>query len=91
MAQSLDMAGLTFIYIIYAAGVFLPSLAVAIRRLHDQGKSGWFYLVGLIPFIGGIWLIILLATEGDRGPNEYGADPKGNNDSEINEIGTPTH
>ncbi|NRD21568.1 DUF805 domain-containing protein [Winogradskyella eckloniae] len=64
------------IYFIYILGVIIPSLAVAVRRLHDIGKSGWFYLVGLIPLIGGIWLIVLFATEGDKGPNAYGPDPK---------------
>ena len=88
IGQAMDIPAITSIYVIYALGVILPSLAVAVRRLHDIGKSGWFYLVSLIPFIGGIWLIILFATEGDKGANEYGADPKGNNDAEINEIGT---
>ncbi|WCO00919.1 DUF805 domain-containing protein [Psychroserpens ponticola] len=75
------------LYIIYILGVIIPSLAVAVRRLHDTGKSGWYYLVSLIPFIGGIWLLILLATEGDVGPNAYGPDPKKPNTEEINEIG----
>ncbi|MUU79710.1 DUF805 domain-containing protein [Winogradskyella endarachnes] len=69
-------AGLYFIYIL---GIIIPSLAVAVRRLHDIGKSGWFYLVALIPLVGGIWLIILFATEGDKGPNAYGPDPKETN------------
>jgi uncharacterized membrane protein YhaH (DUF805 family) len=69
---------------IYSLAVLIPSIAVAVRRMHDQGKSGWYILIP-------IYSIVLLATEGDRGPNEYGADPKGNNDSEINEIGTPTN
>lgn len=45
-------------------------------RLHDTGKSGWWYLISLVPFIGGIWMLILMATEGHRGANEYGQDPK---------------
>lgn len=55
----------------------IPNLAVSVRRLHDQDKSGWMILVGLIPLIGGIWLLILYLTEGTRGPNQYGPDPKG--------------
>ena len=62
--------------IIYALAVFVPSLAVVVRRLHDQDKSGWYYFIGLIPFIGGIWLLILMITEGTSGPNQYGEDPK---------------
>ena len=63
-------------YYIYAFATFLPSLAVAIRRLHDVNKSGWMILVSLIPFIGGIWLLILMCTNGTSGPNDYGEDPK---------------
>lgn len=75
-----------FIYMIYSLAVFLPGLAVAVRRLHDVGKSGWFILISLIPIIGGIWLIILMATDGTPGTNEYGVNPK-ENFNEINEIG----
>lgn len=75
-----------FVYAIYALAVIVPGLAVAVRRLHDINKSGWFILVGFIPFIGGIWLLVLLATEGDRGDNQYGEDPK-NPYNEMNEIG----
>jgi len=62
------------VYGLYGLATLIPSLAVAIRRLHDTGKSGWYLLVGLIPLVG-IWLIILLATEGNMGENEYGEDP----------------
>ena len=63
-------------YFIYLFAVLLPSLAVAVRRLHDVGKSGWFMFIALIPFVGAIWLLILYFTEGDAGVNEYGANPK---------------
>ena len=56
--------------------LIIPSLAVAVRRLHDQGKSGAWWFIQFVPFIGTIWFIILLATEGTRGPNQYGPDPK---------------
>jgi len=55
---------------------FLPSLSVVVRRLHDVGKSGWFYLIILIPFVGAIWMLVLLVSNGDVGENKYGADPK---------------
>lgn len=74
------------LYVIYALATFVPGLAVVVRRLHDINKSGWYYFVGLIPIVGGIWLIVLLATEGDNGPNQYGPDPK-NNYNEFDEIG----
>lgn len=75
-----------YILVLYALAIIIPSLAVVVRRLHDINKSGWYYFVGLIPFIGGIWLLILLATEGTYGPNEYGPDPK-NSYNELDEIG----
>jgi uncharacterized membrane protein YhaH (DUF805 family) len=58
---------------IYFLAIFVPSLAISIRRLHDIGKSGWWILISLIPIIGTIWLIILLATKGQSKDNEYGA------------------
>jgi uncharacterized membrane protein YhaH (DUF805 family) len=87
LGAALDMPLLGSLYVIYVLALVIPSLAVAVRRLHDVGKSGWFYLITLIPLIGGIWLIILFATEGDKGNNAYGPDQKSNNDAEINEIG----
>ena len=56
---------------------FLPELAVAVRRLHDQDQSGWLVLIGLIPFIGPIAFIVFMCLEGTQGPNRFGPDPKG--------------
>ncbi|MEW1720158.1 DUF805 domain-containing protein [Streptomyces sp. NPDC093109] len=61
---------------IYALAVFIPTLAVGVRRLHDTGKSGWMLLLGLIPLVGFIILIVFFASEGEKGPNAYGPDPK---------------
>jgi uncharacterized membrane protein YhaH (DUF805 family) len=61
---------------LYSLAVLLPGLGVAIRRMHDIGKSGWWILVSLIPVAGIIWYIVLAATEGQHGDNQYGADPK---------------
>jgi len=69
-----------YIYLLFALATFLPGLAVAVRRLHDVGKSGWFYFIILIPLIGAIWLLVLFCTEGDHGENQYGPDPKRLND-----------
>jgi|SRR5690625_51921 len=55
---------------------FIPSLAVAVRRLHDIGKSGWWLLIGFLPVIGTIWLLIFLVREGESLPNQYGDNPK---------------
>ena len=65
------------IYMVYALALAVPSLSVGVRRLHDIGKSGWYVLLGLIPLIGGIWLIVLMVKRGDPGENKYGPDPNG--------------
>lgn len=51
-------------------------LAAAVRRLHDQDKSGWFVLTYFIPFVGGIIFIILMLMPGSDDWNEYGEDPR---------------
>ena len=56
---------------VYALAVFLPSLAVTVRRLHDTGRTGWWVLIGLIPFIGWIVLLIFMVLD-STGDNEYG-------------------
>ena len=65
-----------WIYMLYALFVFLPTLAVGVRRLHDIGKSGWSFLIGFIPIFGPIILLIWFCKEGNKGDNEYGSDPK---------------
>lgn len=61
---------------IYTLAVLLPSLAVGVRRLHDTDRSGWWLLIGLVPFVGGLVLLVFFVLEGNRGPNEHGQDPK---------------
>jgi uncharacterized membrane protein YhaH (DUF805 family) len=56
--------------------VFIPALAVSIRRLHDTSRSGWWLLVGLVPILGLIVLIVFMATDSTPGANEYGPNPK---------------
>ena len=58
-------------------GLIIPGIAVQVRRFHDQDKSGWFVLLGLIPFVGGLIVLVFMCVEGTRGPNQYGEDPKG--------------
>ncbi len=64
------------IYILYGLAMFVPGLAVLVRRLHDVGKSGWMYFIALIPIIGAIWLLVLLFTDSQQGDNNWGANPK---------------
>jgi uncharacterized membrane protein YhaH (DUF805 family) len=56
--------------------LFIPGIAVSIRRLHDTDRSGWWILLGLVPLVG-LVLIVFMVLEGTRGPNQYGEDPKG--------------
>lgn len=63
--------------------ILLPSLAVQVRRFHDQDKSGWFVLLGLIPFVGGLIVLIFMCLEGTRGENSYGPDPKAENYGDV--------
>jgi uncharacterized membrane protein YhaH (DUF805 family) len=60
---------------IYAIGVIVPGLAVAVRRLHDTGRSGWWYFIGLVPLVGVIILVVFLASESVHADNEYGRRP----------------
>lgn len=63
-------------YVLYSLAIFIPSLAVTVRRLHDTDKSGWWVLVGLVPLIGGIALLVFTVLDGTSGSNSYGEDPK---------------
>ena len=64
------------LYTVYLLAIFIPGLAVTVRRLHDLDKSGWWILINMIPIVGGIWFFILLCTDGTQGPNKYGPSPK---------------
>lgn len=62
--------------LIWMLAAFIPGLAVAVRRLHDIGKSGWFLLLGFIPFAGAIVLVIWFCQDSESKTNIYGANPK---------------
>lgn len=76
LGTAVEGVGYGMVYALYLLAMFVPGLAVTVRRLHDVGKSGWMYLVIFIPIIGVIWLLVLLFTDGDSGTNEYGPSPK---------------
>ncbi len=78
-ADPADPMGSTAVLIlvgVYVLLFFIPGLAVQVRRFHDQDKSGWFILLGFIPYVGGIILFVFMCIEGTRGPNRFGPDPK---------------
>ena len=60
----------------YALAVFIPTLAVAFRRLHDTGKSGWWSLINLVPGIGTFVFFVLLLLDSQPGENQWGPSPK---------------
>ena len=70
------LLGLGFLYALYVLAMFIPSTAVAVRRLHDTGKSGWWLLILLVPIIGSIWCLVLLCTDSENGANSFGPSPK---------------
>ncbi len=64
------------IFLLAWLGLFLvPTIAVSVRRFHDQDKSGWFYLLSFIPYVGGIIVFVFMCLKGTEGPNQYGDDP----------------
>lgn len=69
--------GIGFIGTLFSLAIFIPSIAVGVRRLHDIGKEGWWLLIGLIPVIGWIVLIYFYVQDSEPGANVYGANPKG--------------
>ena len=68
--------GMLIVFVLLALVFLIPGLAVTVRRFHDQDKSGWFVLLMLIPYLGGLVVLVFMCLEGTRGPNRYGADPK---------------
>ena len=68
----------TFGQVLFVLWVFnnLPLLSAAVRRFHDMNKSGWTLLWALVPFIGGVIVLIMLAGDGTKGKNKFGPKPK---------------
>jgi uncharacterized membrane protein YhaH (DUF805 family) len=65
-----------FLTISYYCFIFIPSMSVSIRRLHDIGKSSWYYIISFIPFVGGILMIVAMCIEGQPHTNQWGTNPK---------------
>ena len=60
-----------------ALALFIPNLAVTVRRLHDTGRSGWWLLIVFIPFIGGLILFVFMLLDSQPESNKWGAPPYG--------------
>ncbi len=70
--DAIIFGGSSVLTILVSLGLILPNLSVAIRRLHDTDRSGWWVLIGLIPIIGLIVLLIFYLQKSDAGDNSYG-------------------
>ncbi|GLI86343.1 membrane protein [Rossellomorea marisflavi] len=73
------------IYILYTLALLVPTLAITVRRLHDTGRSGFWYFIGFVPLVGGIILIVFCCLDSENGNNQWGSNPK-NSDSMIEAI-----
>ena len=77
LSSATEVSAFAFLGTIYNLAVLLPSLGVLFRRLHDIGKSGWWWLIGIVPFVGWIVIIVFCCLDSQPGENQYGSNPKG--------------
>ncbi|NGF55336.1 DUF805 domain-containing protein [Parapedobacter sp. SGR-10] len=73
---------LSFVIWIASLAILVPSLAVTVRRLHDTGKPTWYIVLNFIPIVN-LYILYLLILEGDKGPNEFGPDPKATENQNV--------
>ncbi len=71
-----EAAGLGLLGGIYSLAVLIPGIAVTVRRLHDTGRSGWWFWIVLVPVIGALVLLVFMVLDSKPGQNQYGANPK---------------
>ena len=79
LTSALHSIGFVFlgILVVYFLAIILPSLAVSFRRLHDTGRSAWWLLIGLVPYIGSLVILVFTVLDSQPGDNAYGPNPKG--------------
>ncbi|MCW3173971.1 DUF805 domain-containing protein [Shewanella subflava] len=78
-----EITGLGALSGVYTLLVLIPSIAVAVRRLHDTNHSGWWLFIGLIPLLGALFLLVVFCFD-SKEDNEYGPNPKMLADNELN-------
>ncbi len=79
-------AGIGLLAGIYSLAILIPAIAVSVRRLHDTNRSGWWLLIELIPVIGAIVLLIFLVQDSQQSENQYGLNPKPDNEGGTNTV-----
>ncbi len=90
VAAILDaIIGAQILQFVLLLAVIVPGLAVGARRLHDTGRSGWWQLIALVPFVGIILLIVWWASD-SHPDNQYGPNPKGGSAGVFNPMAPPT-
>ncbi|MBQ3289732.1 MAG: DUF805 domain-containing protein [Kiritimatiellae bacterium] len=77
LSSATEVSAFAFLGTIYNLAVLLPAMGVLIRRFHDIGKSGWWWLIGLVPFVGWIVILVFCCLDSQPGGNQYGPNPKG--------------
>jgi uncharacterized membrane protein YhaH (DUF805 family) len=76
LIESLVLGDASWLTTLYFIVTLIPNIAVGVRRLHDIDRTGWWYLIILVPIVGVIVLIVFAATAGNSGDNRFGPDPK---------------
>lgn len=79
LAAALDVPALMFLAVIYVFATLVPGIAVAVRRMHDVGKSGWY---ALIPYYN----LYLCCLNSESGDNQYGENPKKTEDAILQKV-----
>jgi len=73
---AIGMIDFAVLSLIYSLAVLIPSLAVTVRRLHDTGRSGWWFFISFIPFVGSIILLVFMCLDSQWDQNHWGPNPK---------------
>lgn len=69
------ISGIFFVlFIIYCLAVLVPTIAVTVRRLHDSDRSGAWFFINFVPYVGGLALLVLMCLNGTLGTNRFGED-----------------
>jgi uncharacterized membrane protein YhaH (DUF805 family) len=71
-----QILGTSVVSLLVTLALLLPSLAVAVRRLHDTGRTGWWCFIALVPFVGAVVLLVFECLDSTPGDNQYGPSPK---------------